>query len=65
MSLESPCQAQFLGFDSNDGARAQMATAGRSRTPGLSGKLCLQKEKKPTTPHKLLKKVLAQESLVG
>lgn len=25
MSLESPCQAQFLGFDSNDGARTQVA----------------------------------------
>lgn len=25
MSLESPCQAQFLSFDSNDCARAQVA----------------------------------------
>lgn len=65
-SLESPYQAQFLGFHSNDGARAQVARQVDLELQGSVGNYVVVAERNlPTTPHKLFKKVLAQESLAG
>lgn len=51
MSLETPCQAQFLGFDSNDCARAQVAMPVDLELQGPMENCVVVVERKETNHH--------------